>query len=83
VAPRSAAGSLAGLMNTAGAFAGILAPVVTGLLVKITGSFQVPLLVGSCMVILAAAAMWFVVGELTPIPIAKNRASDEAKLEPV
>jgi ACS family glucarate transporter-like MFS transporter len=69
VAPRSAAGSLAGIMNTAGALAGILAPAATGFLVKISGSFQLPLLVGSCMVILAAAAMWLVVGEITPIMI--------------
>lgn len=67
VAPRSAAGSLAGLMNTAGALAGILAPTITGFLAKSSGGFQLPLLVGSCMVILAAAAMWFVVGEITPI----------------
>jgi ACS family glucarate transporter-like MFS transporter len=64
VAPPSAAGSLAGIMNSAGALAGILAPVVTGFLVKITGSFQDALLIGSCMVLLAAASMWLVVGEL-------------------
>ena len=34
VAPRPAAGSLAGVMNTAGALAGILAPVSTGFLAK-------------------------------------------------
>lgn len=81
VAPRSAAGSLAGIMNTAGALAGILAPTVTGFLVKATGSFRLPLLVGGCMVILAAAAMWFVVEKLTPIPISKKFAGNEAKLE--
>jgi MFS family permease len=72
VAPRGAAGSLAGIMNTAGALAGILAPVVTGFLAKNTGGFQLPLLVGSCMVLLAAAAMLFVVGELTPIRISTS-----------
>jgi MFS family permease len=69
VAPPSAAGSLAGIMDTAGALAGVLAPTVTGFLVKITGSFQEALLIGSCMVVLAAFSMWFVVGELKPIPI--------------
>ena len=64
VAPPSVAGSLAGLMNTAGALAGILAPTVTGLFVKLTGSFQHALLIGSCMVMLAALSMWLVVGEL-------------------
>ena len=69
VAPPAAAGSLAGIMNTAGALAGVLAPVVTGFFVKITGSFQAALLIGSCMVVLAACSMWFIVGELKTIPI--------------
>jgi MFS family permease len=72
VAPRSAAGSLAGIMNTAGALAGILAPTATGFLVKMTGSFQHALLIGSCMVALAALSMWVVVGELKPIPVRHN-----------
>ena len=67
VAPPSIAGTLAGLMNTAGALAGILAPTVTGLLVKFTGNFQQALLIGSCMVVLAALAMWRIVGELKPL----------------
>ena len=66
-APPAVAGSLAGLMNTAGALAGILRPTVTGLLVKFTGSFQQALLIGSCMVLLAALSMWRVVGELKPL----------------
>jgi ACS family glucarate transporter-like MFS transporter len=72
VAPPAAAGSLAGIMNTAGALAGVLAPVVTGFFVKITGSFEQALLIGSCMVVLAACSMWFIVGELTPIPIPQH-----------
>ncbi len=56
-------------MNTAGALAGTLAPAVTGFFVQITGGFQHALLIGSCMVALAACSMWFVVGELKPLPI--------------
>jgi ACS family glucarate transporter-like MFS transporter len=67
VAPPALAGSLAGLMNSAGALAGILAPTVTGLLVKFTGSFQEALLIGSGMVILAALSMWLLVGEVKPL----------------
>ena len=77
VAPPSAAGSLAGVMNTAGALAGVLAPVVTGFLVKITGSFQQALLIGSCMVVLAALSMWFIVGELKPIAILPQRTTND------
>ncbi len=75
VAPPSAAGSLAGIMNTAGALAGTLAPTVTGFLLKVTGSFQQALLIGSCMVVLAAFSMWFVVGELKPIPIREKQGT--------
>lgn len=67
VAPASGAASLAGTMNAAGALAGILAPALTGWLAKLTGSFHLPLLLGGGMVLLAAGAMLFVVGPLTPL----------------
>jgi MFS transporter, ACS family, D-galactonate transporter len=67
VAPPFAAGSLAGIMNTAGALAGIVAPTVTGFLVQFTGGFQQALLIGSCMVVLAGCAMGLVVGDLKPL----------------
>lgn len=69
VAPQQAAGSLAGVMNTAGALAGILAPTVTGYFVKVTGSFQQALLIGSIMVVFAALAMLFIVGQIKTIEI--------------
>jgi MFS family permease len=72
VAPPFAAGSLAGIMNSAGALAGILAPVVTGFTVRLTGSFQPALLMGGGMVILAALSMAFVVGELKPLAVRKR-----------
>jgi MFS transporter, ACS family, D-galactonate transporter len=72
VAPPFAAGSLAGVMNTAGALAGILAPVTTGFLVEFTGSFQPALLMGGCMVLLAALSMAYVVDELKPLPFSEH-----------
>lgn len=69
VAPPADAGSLAGIMNTAGAVAGILAPSVTGILATRCGGFQVPMLVGGTMVALAAASMLFVVGELRTVDL--------------
>jgi ACS family D-galactonate transporter-like MFS transporter len=56
-------------MNTAGALAGILAPVVTGFVVQFSGSFQPALLLGGCMVILAALSMGLVVGQLKPLAV--------------
>jgi MFS family permease len=80
VAPPAAAGSVAGIMNSAGALAGILAPALTGFLVKATGSFQQALLLGSCMVVLAALSMWFVVGELKPIALAREPALEPERV---
>jgi ACS family D-galactonate transporter-like MFS transporter len=79
VAPRPAAGSLAGIMNTAGALAGVVAPMATGFLAMHSGGFQLPLLVGGCMVILAAGAMLFVVGELRPIAVIDPGAANTPK----
>jgi MFS family permease len=73
VAPPFAAASLAGIMNTAGALAGILAPVTTGFLVKVTGGFQEALLTGGCMVALAALSMGFIVSELKPLALSAKR----------
>lgn len=65
-APRDGAGSMAGIMNSAGALAGILAPAATGFLAQWRGGFEIPLAVGGGMVLLAAASMWLVVGKLAP-----------------
>jgi MFS family permease len=67
VAPTKAAGSVGGIMNTAGALGGILAPIITGLLLKWTGSFQEALAVASGMFILASLSMWLVVGRIETI----------------
>jgi ACS family glucarate transporter-like MFS transporter len=69
VAPPQASGSLAGVMNSAGALAGILAPIATGFLVKASGGFQLPLLLGGGMVVLAAASILFVVRDLNPLEL--------------
>ncbi|MDR3563036.1 MAG: MFS transporter [Negativicutes bacterium] len=69
VSPPELAGSVAGVMNTAGAIAGVLAPTVTGIFLQVTGNFQQALLVGSCMVLLAALSMWLVVEEVKPISL--------------
>lgn len=71
VSPPRAAGSIAGIMNTAGAFAGILAPTVTGFFVKVTGNFQDALLIGSVMVAFAALSMLFVVGKIETVKLGR------------
>jgi len=70
VAPENMAGSVGGVMNAGGALAGILAPIVTGFIVKSTGSFRVALAIGGVSLLLAACSVLFVVPELKPMEVA-------------
>ena len=69
VVPPKLVGSVGGLINSLGAIAGILSPTLTGIIVKITGSFQLALVVGGCSILLAACAILFVVPELKPMAL--------------
>ncbi len=69
VAPENMAGSVGGVMNAGGALAGILAPIVTGFIVKSTGSFRVALAIGGVSLLLAACSVLFVVPELKPMEV--------------
>ena len=80
VAPKNAAASVAGIMNTAGAVAGILAPIVTGFLLKSTGNFEAALVVGGVMFVLASAAMWFVVGPVEMISLEPEKLNRELQV---
>jgi sugar phosphate permease len=68
-APLKMAGSLAGIANTCGAFAGVLSPIVTGMIVKSTGGFKMALATGGCMALGAACTILFVIPELKPIEL--------------
>lgn len=72
VAPDQASASVAGIMNSAGALAGIVAPIVTGFLLKATGHFEEALVVGGAMFVLASLAMGLVVGKVETITVAAN-----------
>lgn len=67
IAPPNASGAVAGIMNSAGALAGTIAPIVTGILLKMTGNFQQAFVIASGMIALAALSMWFIVGKIEPI----------------
>lgn len=69
LAPKKAAGSIAGIMNTAGALAGILSPSITGMILHFTGSFQMALFIAGVMVIMAALVVLFVIPALKPIKL--------------
>lgn len=67
IAPDDASASVGGIMNTAGALAGIAAPIITGWSLLVTGSFHIALVVGGCMFVLAALSMWLIVGPIETI----------------
>ncbi|MDR3588143.1 MAG: MFS transporter [Negativicutes bacterium] len=76
IAPPNAAGAVAGIMNTAAGLAGIVAPIITGVLLKLTGSFQQAFALASVFIIIAALTMWFVVGKIEQITFDKKPAAD-------
>jgi ACS family glucarate transporter-like MFS transporter len=69
VSPKNMAGSIGGIMNAGGALAGIIAPIVTGFIVKFTGSFRLALAFGGISLLFAACSVLFVVPELKPMEI--------------
>jgi len=76
LAPPKLAGSVAGIMNTAGAVAGILAPTITGLIVKFTGSFQLALLAGGAMMLIASLSVLVIIPKIKPIVLEKDSVID-------
>jgi len=61
------AGTLAGIMNTAGALAGILAPIVTGFIYMATGSFSMAFVIAGAGILLASVCVLFFLGEVKPM----------------
>jgi MFS transporter, ACS family, D-galactonate transporter len=63
VAPKDEVGMWMGFMNFAGNIPGVVAPIVTGILIERTGSYQPGFIVAVVMLNLALPAYWFLVGE--------------------
>lgn len=60
-------GRIGGIQNTFSNIAGIVAPIVTGALFGLTGSFVLPLVISGALAIVGALSYWFIVGELKPL----------------
>lgn len=74
VAPsKDTVGRIGGIQNTFSNIAGIVAPIITGALFGMTGSFTLPLIVSGVVAIIGALSYWFIVGELKPLVIPENR----------
>jgi ACS family D-galactonate transporter-like MFS transporter len=64
VVPPKYVGSVGGLINMIGSFAGIISPILTGIVVKMTGSFRIALTVGGCSILVATFFLLVVVPKL-------------------
>lgn len=73
IAPtKDTVGRIGGIQNTFSNIAGIVAPIITGALFGMTGSFTVPLIVSGIIAIIGALSYWFIVGELKPLTLPIN-----------
>ena len=68
LAPTGSAGSLGGIMNTAGALAAIVSPALTGFIAQVYG-FAVALLLSGCMMIAAALCVLFFLKRIQPLKL--------------
>ncbi|MBP2299857.1 MFS transporter [Azospirillum picis] len=63
VAPRSMVGSVGGIQNFGGYFAGSLSPLVTGMIADATGSYAMAFISGGVIAACAALCYWFIVNK--------------------
>ncbi|MBI4455914.1 MAG: MFS transporter [Acidobacteria bacterium] len=70
LAPPTAVGSLTSIQNFGGNIGGLLAPIVTGYLLKATGSFVSALLMAGAMATLGAISYVFIMGRLETMEVA-------------
>jgi MFS family permease len=74
VAPKEAVGTWMGMLNAAGNISGIVAPIVTGLLVARTGSYYPAFAVAVVVLLLGLPAYWWMVREKRPSALAVEQA---------
>lgn len=73
IAPRGTVGSVAGLMNCAGAFAAIAAPVSAGYIVNATASFTNVFLTAAVVLVIGILSYVFVLGRIeAPEPVSRG-----------
>ena len=63
-APPDEVGLWTGVYNFVGNIAGILSPLITGVLIKQTGSYTPPFILAAALIAVGPLAFWFIVGKL-------------------
>jgi len=78
-APPSEVGVWIGVENFIGNFAGVLAPLITGILISRTGSYMPGFTIAGLVLVAGLVPYWFVVGQLKPpAPALQARPAAEA-----
>src|SRR5437660_1608652 len=78
LAPLAAVGSLTSIQNFVGNIGGLLAPIVTGQIVNVTGSFVVALVVAGGMALFGAISYLFVMGNVEKDPLSSLQGGQTA-----
>jgi len=68
IAPRNSTGQVGGIMNLFGNLSSFAAPVATGYIVTLTGSFAAALLTAGVVLVIGIISYTFVLGRIEPIP---------------
>jgi MFS transporter, ACS family, D-galactonate transporter len=68
IAPRESVGTLGGILNLANQIAGILAPIITGYILRATHSFTWALGVAAIFLVIGIAGYLFLLGRIEAIP---------------
>ncbi|MDR3561660.1 MAG: MFS transporter [Negativicutes bacterium] len=80
VVPGSKVGTVGGVINALGSSGGALSPIVTGIIVKVTGSFTLALTIGGCSILVASLILLFMVPELKPLAVFEAQPDTGANL---
>lgn len=72
VAPKGGVGTVSGIMNFANNMMGVAAPIVTGYVVGLTQSFEMAFLTAGVVLLIGAAAFFFLLGPLEALPDPKR-----------
>ncbi|MFC9841560.1 MFS transporter [Rhodococcus sp. NPDC127530] len=68
IAPEGSAGALGAIMNCINLLAGVAAPIVTGIIVDVTGSFQFAFILGGIALVGGLCSYLVLMGNIEPIP---------------
>jgi MFS family permease len=73
-APRAEIGLWTGVYNFVGNVAGIVSPIITGVLIEQSGSYTPPFVLAAALIALGPLAFWLIVGELETDPDRQDAA---------